>query len=645
MSRLRRDLRALLLLMFVFGVPHGSAAQDRDAFFQAIIVDAQGKALPRVTVVIRSRTGQEQRNVTDNDGLIFFGDLTPGPYELIIDHAGFAPFRGPVTVAPGDAEADLTKLPRIVLKSPTPDFEEVRDRWRLRLPIWQRYPEDTESPFVRGRRLNPFNQNVLKGDLPIAGENLFLNLTLVSETPFEYRRVPTPSGVSTEREDGDEFFGDSRQYAVLPTGAFSVELFRGSTSFQPRDWAVRVTPVVSVNYVSTKERNGLNASPEEGPTRRREFLSLQEAFGEVKVANVGPNFDFISVRGGIQPFNSDFRGFLFRDTNLGVRAFGTWGRNRNQWNVAFFDQLEKETNSDLNLRELRKQRVLIANWYRQDFLVDGYTISPSFHANWDQADEFFFDENGFLVRPSPIGEIRLHEVTAYYGGFGGDGHWGRLNLTHQFYQAFGTDEFNGIAGRETRINAQFAAAEVSVDKGWWRPKLSVVWASGDADPEDDEARGFDAIIDNPNIAGGPFSFWVRQGIRAASTSVGLVGRSSLLPSLRSSKAEGQANFVNPGLFLLNGGLDADLTTKLRLTANVNYLRFDKTETLQKIFFQGEIDKAIGVDSSVGFQYRPWLNDNVIISGGASIFTPGTGFKQILTRNVLYTPFVVLTLTY
>ena len=91
-----------------------------------------------------------------------------------------------------------------------------------------------------------------------------------------------------------------------------------------------MTPVFSLNYVSTGERNGLVVTPEEGPTRRRQFLALQEAFGEVKAANVGEYFDFISIRGGIQPFNSDFRGFLFRDTNLGVRAFGTWGRNRNQ---------------------------------------------------------------------------------------------------------------------------------------------------------------------------------------------------------------------------------------------------------------------------------------------------------------------------
>jgi hypothetical protein len=92
-------------------------------------------------------------------------------------------------------------------------------------------------------------------------------------------------------------------------------------------------------------------------------------------------------------------------------------------------------------------------------------------------------------------------------------------------------------------------------------------------------------------------------------------------------------------------VDAELTTKLRMTVNVNYLRFHTTETLQRVLFQSAIDKAIGIDASVGFQYRPWLNDNVIVTGGASVFMPGAGFEQILTDRVLYSPFVVLTLTY
>ena len=60
---------------------------------------------------------------------------------------------------------------------------------------------------------------------------------------------------------------------------------------------------------------------------------------------------------------------------------------------------------------------------------------------------------------------------------------------------------------------------------------------------------------------------------------------SLLPDLRSSKDEGQANFVNPGIFLVNAGTDFDLTPKLRGFVNVNYLRFMRTEPLELLLFQ------------------------------------------------------------
>lgn len=618
-------------------------AQGTLATITGTVSDSRGTRLARVTVVVRNReTGAERPAVTGPDGMFSVGGLAPGVYDVTVSDPGFVSFRQEVTLAAGQ------KIPvEIQLSYTVADFSPATDRWRLRFPLWQRYPADQEGeyPFVPNRGLDPYDQNVLKGDLPVIGDNIFMILTAVSETPFEYRRVPTPSGVSTEREGSEEFFGRGEQYALLPSAIFSFEMFRGSTAFKPRDWAFRVTPQFNLNYVSTKERNVLNITPEEGRTRRREHLALQEAFGEVKLFDVGPNYDFVSVRAGIQPFSSDFRGFLFRDTNLGVRIFGNWGRNRNQWNVAYFDQLEKETNSELNLVERRNQQVYIANYYRQDFLTQGYNISPSFQANIDRGEEFFFDENGFLVRPSPIGLIKPHAVKAYYAGFAGDGHVGRLNITHQFYQAFGEDEFNGISGQPVDINAQFAAVELSFDKDWYRPRASVVFASGDDDPDDEDAKGFDAIVDNPNIAGGPFSFWNRQGIRLAQTGLGLVGRSSVLTSLRSSKTEGQANFVNPGVLLVNAGFDAELTPKMRTTLNVNLLRFHRTETLQRVLFQGDIDKMIGLDYSVGLQYRPALNDNVLVTGGVSVFAPGKGFKQILTDAVLYTPFVVVTLTY
>ena len=133
--------------------------------------------------------------------------------------------------------------------------------------------------------------------------------------------MPTPSGVSAERDGSEEFFGRGEQFAL----AAERHLLVRDVPRQHRLPAARLgVPRHAASSISTtstpRSATSLNITPEEGRTRRREHLALQEAFGEVKLFDVGANYDFVSVRAGIQPFNSDFRGFLFRDTNLGVRA-------------------------------------------------------------------------------------------------------------------------------------------------------------------------------------------------------------------------------------------------------------------------------------------------------------------------------------
>jgi len=349
------------------------------------------------------------------------------------------------------------------------------------------------------------------------------------------------------------------------------------------------------------------------------------------------------VRAGIQGFNSDFRGFLFVEEQPGVRIFGNLDSNRWQYNVAYFNFLEKNTNSGLNSMALRNQQVIIANVFRQDFLFQGYTAQLSVHYDKDDAT-IHYDDNGFLVRPSPIGKvfssgvIQPHSVHAAYIGWTGDGHIGPVNLTHAFYQALGNDSFNAIAGRPVTINAQMAALEVSVDRDWFRLKGSLFYASGSANPSSSHARGFDSIDDFPEFAGGIFSLWNRESIRLTGSGVALNSGNSLLPDLRSSKDEGQANFVNPGIFLANVGANFDVTPKLRGFVNVNYLRFERTEALEQILFQAPIRHGIGFDSSIGVRYRPPLTENIAITAGAATLIPGQGLKDIYSGKLMYTFF-------
>jgi len=180
------------------------------------------------------------------------------------------------------------------------------------------------------------------------------------------------------------------------------------------------------------------------------------------------------------------------------------------------------------------------------------------------------------------------------------------------------------------VRSHMVAAEASVDRDYLRFKGSFFFAQGDGNPTDDRASGFDAIFDDPNFAGGQFSFWVRNGIRLTQTGVGLVQPNSLLPSLRSSKIQGQANFVNPGIFIYNAGVDVEVTQRIKAIFNANYLRFHRTEPLELVLFQNRIRHDIGFDYSLGVAYRPFLINNFTLTFGAATLQTGRGFRDIFT---------------
>jgi hypothetical protein len=528
------------------------------------------------------------------------------------------------------------------------DFQEFTDRWRIVPPPYELT--------VRSRGpLDPYHQNRWKGDFPWRGTDVFLNVSAVSDTLAEARQLPTPSGVSADRPGSFGFFGRDGQAFGFQQIALSADLFKGDTAFKPIEWRVKGTVVVNLNGVKVAENAVVKPDVRDGTSRVRGFLALQELFGERKLRDLSPNYDFVSVRAGIQPFSSDFRGFIFTDTNFGVRLFGNYHSNREQYNLAIFDRLEKDTNSGLNTFDRRHQQVAVANLYRQDFLTPGYTAQASLHYLRDEAT-FSFDKNGFLARPDPVGSARPHEIEAVYLGLAGSGHVGRINVEDAFYYVTGRDSLNPIAGpaRPTKpgeadrvdVQALMGAVELSIDRDWYRPKLAFFYASGDSDPVDRKARGFDSIFDNPAFAGGGFSFWNRLGIRLAGSGVTLVNRGSLLPDLRSSKEEGQPNFVNPGLQLASAAVDLDLTPKLRAVLTANYLRFDKTETLELVLFQSPIHHEIGWDLSAGARWRPYLNQNVVVVGGIAALLPGQGFTDIYEKSSpLFAAFTSLTLTY
>jgi hypothetical protein len=656
--------------------------------------------VPGAALTLRDLESGRILSVTSSaEGVFRMFPLAPGHYELRVEARDYAPFvladlalqaneivTLEISLVSSSAAEARSRLPRLPELGPAPSpgtqpslgtyrelrhrldsdpnyienispdtlppvadvYNAVPNRWALEQPDYRRYGQKGEYIYSKPRWYDPFNRNRFKGDEPIwperFGQQVFLNITASSDSFFDGRRVPAPSNVSSARPGSSGFFGKGEQAFFDQTLRFAFDLFHGDASFKPVDWRIRITPELSLNDLKARELCIIGPDVRNGTNRLDDHLGLQEAFVEVKLRDLGPNYDFVSARAGIQQFNADFRGFLFVDEEPALRVFGNLHSNRIEYNLAYFHFLEKNTNSGLNTFDRRHQQVLLGNVYFQDFFFPGYTAE--FVAAWNKDDpSLHYDDNGFLVRPAPIGNVInqgagpiLHGVRAGYFGWLGNGHIRRINLTHAFYQALGEDTFNPIAGRRVTINAQMAAAEVSYDKDWMRYRVSAFYTSGDANPRDGRARGFDSIADLPNFAGGLFSFWNREGIRLLGSGVLLTTPGSLIPSLRASKEEGQANFVNPGIFLANAGADFEITPKLRGFANLNFLRFERTEPLEFLLFQSPIHHTIGEDFGIGVEYRPPLSENIVVTGGTSALQPGQGFKDIYTGRTQFSLF-------
>jgi len=556
----------------------------------------------------------------------------------------------------------------------------VPDRWHIGFVPWMRYTagDTNEMPYGHAdpEMWDYYRQSTLKGDLPIHGQDVFLRLTVTSDTVAEDRKLPTPSGASAASAGSFDNFGSSNSRLFVTDLGLSADLFKGATVFKPNEWVIHIRPVFDFNHVDFRNTGQVSPDPRGSLTagigsttnnsgvvnpgdvgsllgsglapasgslagssysgtsytyRNKGFVSLQEAFVEKHLEDLSPNYDFCAIKIGNQTFNSDFRGFIFNDTNLGARFFGNYESNRYQYNLAVFDLREKDTNSGLNTFDRRGEIVAVANLYRQDTFAHGYTTEVNVLASFDQPSTHY-DTNGNIVRPAPIGTVVAHRVDAYYVGYLGDGHLGSWNLTDAFYLVTGHDEFNGLAGRPTDILAGMAAIEVSYDHDWMRYKASFFYATGDRNTGNGKATGFDSIDDNTNFTGGPFSYWVRQGFNLGGTSVALKQRFSLLPDLRTSKTEGQANFVNPGLVLGGIGAEADVTPKLKAFANANYLRFASTDTIETVLVSNRAPPEIGFDLSGGVQWRPFLINNVILSAGCGVLLPGRGYRDIYANT-------------
>jgi hypothetical protein len=512
------------------------------------------------------------------------------------------------------------------------DFVPLPDRWRIMEALGFTFPW-----------YDPYNQNILKGDKPVKlpflkGNDWFFSVLGISDTIIEPRSIPTPVGPQSSQDPGAiDIFSSIHQRIQAQTFLAGIILYQGDTVFKPPNHEFRLTLAGQYNRVDTREVRALRIDPRRGKSREDSFIAVQELFYDKHLRDVSDRYDFDAIRIGIQPFSTDFRGFLFQDLQFGLRLFGNRDNNRWQYNAAWFRRVEKDTNSGLNDigAGLRDDDIFVANVYRQDWPVLGFISQATVVHNRNRETDFFFDDNGFIARPASLGQERPREYDVTYLGYNGDGHIGRLNLTVSSYFAIGRND-SVWTGERTDIRAGFFAAEAGRDFDWIRLRASVAWASGDDEPFDNKSTGYDAIFENPIFAGADTNYWFRQNMPLiGGGGVTLTGRNSMIPSMRSSRELGQSNFDGPGLRLAGIGADFDLTPQSRVSVNLNQLWFDQTAPLELARNQAPIKREIGQDFSVSWIWRPFMTQNAVFRLSAAGLRSGDGLGALYGKDDTY----------
>jgi hypothetical protein len=237
-----------------------------------------------------------------------------------------------------------------------------------------------------------------------------------------------------------------------------------------------------------------------------------------------------------------------------------------------------------------------------------------------------------------------HNYDVAYLGYSVDGHLGRWNLTGSLYELLGQSQSEfGVSN--ARVQANFAAAELSRDFDWIRLRASGLYASGDSNPFDKTAHGFDGISQSALFAGADSSFFIHQQLPLVLEQINLKPRDSLFPDLRSAAAPGESNYDNPGLRLVGLGADLDFSPALRLSLDANHLWFDQTATLAAVLGRPIPGRDIGTDVSFDLFYRPLDSQNIILRLTAARLLAAAANQPLTGGDAPFSAFFNLILTY
>jgi hypothetical protein len=451
-----------------------------------------------------------------------------------------------------------------------------------------------------------YNQNVIKGDFPLTDKwftetDVFQNFTYKARRNLDYTKaLPENKFISYNNfEDNATIFG--------------TEIRHNDDRFFPANFRFHIDGAVDW-------KNDINAveAASEG------HANLFDAFSDVQLHNFGAvNFNQMFLRGGLQTFKSDFHGLIFNDVGLGGRIFGNSLSNRLRYDFLVLKLFQKNAVSGLiNFSAASQHTVMISRFTWEDFLVKGWNSEWSVHWNHDPRK----------INGSDSNQLNLD---TYYIGTTLNGNLGRFIFNPAIYGVFGTAD-HLIDGEKVQhdVRAWTSVLDLEYPIDFWKLRVGYVYESGENGTSTSKTdTGFDAISDAVTLFGGPISYWVGEDIKYGKGD--FVRANSFDPSLRGTN--NQANYINPGLQLVNTGFDATVTPRVALSFNLNWLYFNNIGTYATNNIVGGVASTTtinhhnaGIEENVFIRWKPFLkqiNDFVIVDTGFSVLQPLAGIKD------------------
>jgi hypothetical protein len=200
---------------------------DHPVYAEGVPFMLTGTSAPGAVIAIaieKSGNGKTTADTTGHWTLVWTATVQTGTWVITASSGGVSATQLLRVQLPGNLHRQTVIEEPLRYGTPeTPNlqtYQETTDRWLITPPPYELTEKPKGRPIGKylkhligqeGATLDPYNQNLIKGDVPIFGKDWFFNFTGISDTLAESRTLPTPSGVSAVKPTSITVFGKDNQ--------------------------------------------------------------------------------------------------------------------------------------------------------------------------------------------------------------------------------------------------------------------------------------------------------------------------------------------------------------------------------------------------------------------------------------------------